>query len=211
MQMNKKLLIIAERNTGKTTYLYKKILKLYKEGKNIIVLDSATEHEEKSLLRKICNVCNDTVVINMCDYKNVIIDEIDIQSFKNNYVNYFPYSEIIYNKNKIICFDLSYFLEKGHDEYEKNNSIKSYNYYRKLYNCLSQQIIVMLILMDYNDNIENTVVVMDEIELPTVSYSISLSQKNLSFIAAVHPENAFGTFYSCFKKMNFIPFKGKDV
>ena len=48
---------------------------------------------------------------------------------------------------------------------------------------------------------------MDEIEFPIVNYDISLLQKDLSFIASVHPENSFGTFYTTFDKLKFISYK----
>ncbi|NLA33439.1 MAG: hypothetical protein GX861_01045 [Tenericutes bacterium] len=52
---------------------------------------------------------------------------------------------------------------------------------------------------------------MDEIEFPIVDYDISIFQKNIDFIAAVHPENAFGTFYQSFDKIKFKTYqKRKD-
>lgn len=205
MQNNQ--VIINERDTGKTTYLLNEIDRLYNKGTRIIVMDSATEHEDKSLLRKTCNNIKDSVVIDMRDINRVVIDKVGINKYMENFMNYFPFTEVVKNKNKTICFDLSYFLEKGHDEYDKTNSIELYAYYRNLYNNLSQQIAVSLILMEKYGIINNTVVVMDEIEFPIVNYDISLLQKDLSFIASVHPENAFGTFYTTFDKLKFISYR----
>lgn len=200
--------IIADgRDTGKTTYLLTEIDRLHQEGINIVVMDSATEHEEKSLLKKTCNNINESIVIDMRDPNGIVIDKVGIQYFVENFMNYFPFAEVVKNRNKTICFDLSYFLEKGHDEYDRTNSIELYNYYRSLYNNLSQQIAVSLILMEKYGIINNTVVVMDEIEFPIVNYDISLLQRDLSFIASVHPENAFGTFYTAFDKLNFISYR----
>lgn len=200
-------LIIDDRDTGKTTYLLSEIIKLHEEGKNIIILDSATEHEEKSLLKKTCKIFTDSVIIDMREANNIVLQKIGIEKFTNNFMNIFPYSEVNNNKNSIICFDLSYFLEKGHNIYEKTNSLKLYNYYRYLYNNLSQQIITSLVLMSNYSIIKDTYVIMDEIEFPIVNYDISLLQKYLYFIASVHPENAFGTFYSSFEKMNYTSYK----
>lgn len=205
MQNNQ--IIIDGRDTGKTTYLLTEIDRLYQEGTNIIVMDSATEHEEKSLLRKTCCNIKDSTIIDMQDPSSIVIDKIGIQKFVQNFMNYFPFAEVVNNKNKIICFDLSYFLEKGHDEYDRTNSIELYNYYRGLYNNLSQQIVVSLILMEKYGIINNTVVMMDEIEFPIVNYDISSLQKDLSFIASVHPENAFGTFYTTFDKLKFTSYR----
>ena len=195
MQNNQ--IIVDGRDTGKTTYLLTEINRLYQEGVNIVVMDSATEHEEKSLLKKTCNNINESVVI----------DKVGIQYFVENFMNYFPFAEVVKNRNKTICFDLSYFLEKGHDEYDRTNSIELYNYYRSLYNNLSQQIAVSLILMEKYGIINNTVVVMDEIEFPIVNYDISLLQRDLSFIASVHPEHAFGPFYTAFDTLKFISYR----
>lgn len=200
-------IIIEGRDTGKTTYLLTEINRLHQEGVNIIVMDSATEHEEKSLLKKTCNSINGAVIIDMRDPNGIVIDKFGIQHFVTNFMNYFPFADVLKNKNKTICFDLSYFLEKGHDEYDRTNSIELYNYYRSLYNNLSQQIAISLILMEKYGVINNTVVVMDEIEFPIVNYDISLLQKDLSFIASIHPENAFGTFYTAFDKLKFVSYK----
>lgn len=205
MQNNQ--IIIDGRDTGKTTYLLTEIDRLYQEGINIVVMDSATEHEEKSLLKKTCNNIKEYTVIDMRDPKNIVIDKVGIQHFVKNFMNYFPFAEVVKNRDKTICFDLSYFLEKGHDEFDRTNSIELYNYYRSLYNNLSQQIAVSLILMEKYGIINNTIVVMDEIEFPIVNYDISLLQKDLSFIASIHPENAFGTFYTTFDKLKFISYR----
>ena len=205
MQNNQ--IIVDGRNTGKTTYLLTEIDRLHQEGVNIIVMDSATEHEEKSLLKKTCNNINESIVIDMQNPNSIVKDKVGIQHFVKNFMNYFPYAEVVKNRNKTICFDLSYFLEKAHDEYDRTNSIELYNYYRSLYNNLSQQIAVSLILMEKYGIINNIIVVMDEIEFPIVNYDISLLQKDLSFIASVHPENSFGTLYTAFDKLKFIPYR----
>lgn len=204
MQNNK--LIVNGRNTGKTTFLMNEIKRLHQEGTNIIVLDSATEHEEKSLLRKICNSIQDSIIIDMREPSSVVIDKVGVKHFIENFMNYFPFAEVFKNKNGTICFDLSYFLERGHDEFDRTGSKETYSYYRGLYNNLSQQIIVSLILMEKYGIISNTIVVMDEIEFPIVDYDISVLQEDLSFIASVHPENAFGTFYDAFNRINFLPY-----
>ena len=205
--MKNNQIIIDGRNTGKTTYLLTEIDRLQQEGVNIVVMDSATEHEEKSLLKKVCNIIKESTVIDMQDPNNIVIDKVGIQHFVENFMNYFPFAEVVKNRGKAICFDLSYFLEKGHDEYDRTNSKELYNYYRSLYNNLSQQIAVSLILMEKYGIINNTIIVMDEIEFPIVNYDIGLLQKDLSFIASVHPENAFGTFYTTFDKLKFISYR----
>lgn len=205
--MTSNQLIVDDRNTGKTTYLFSKVEELIREGATIFILDSATDHEDKSLLKKVYKKYQNSVIIDMKNSQEVVIDKIGFYDFVKNFMNYFPFKDVVTNKNKIICFDLSYFLEKGHDIYDETNSIEMYNYYRQIYNSLSQQIIVNLILMEKFGIISNSTVVMDEIEFPIVDYDISLSQGDLSFLASVHPENSFGTFYQSFEKIEFISYE----
>lgn len=201
--MKKNLLLVENQETGKTTYLFNEIKKLIIDGYRVIVLDSATEHEDKSLLKKVINKYNNSVIIEMHDESQVVLGNIALNNFVNNFMDYFPFNEVIKNKNKIICFDLSYFLEKGHEVYEKTNDMKQYRYYRDLYNNLSHQIALSLILMEKCSIINNSIVVMDEIEFPITDYNISDLQNHLYFLASAHPENAFGTFYESFDKIKF--------
>jgi len=204
-------LIVNNRETGKTTHLFNEIVRLVKEGSNIIVLDSATEHEDKSLLRKVMNSFDNAVSIDIRDERMVALNQVSIQEFISKFMCFFPFQEVFNNRGKIICFDLSYFLERGHDIFDETNDRDKYNYYRGLYNLASQQIVASLIMMESCGIIGNSIVVMDEIELPIVDYDISLFQKDINFIASVHPENDFGTFYKSFEKLEFKAYrKRKD-
>lgn len=51
--MNSLKLIVANREAGKTTFLLNEFEKRLERRKTIFVLDSATEHEDKSLIKKI--------------------------------------------------------------------------------------------------------------------------------------------------------------
>ncbi len=209
--MKNNQLIVNGRETGKTIYLFNEIDRLVKEENNIFVLDSATEHLDKSLLKKVINHFDNVITFGINEEKLVVLKQMLIQDFITNFMNYFPFDEIVNNKGKIICFDLSYFLEKGHDIFDETKDIEKYNYYRNLYNLISQQIALSLILMERYGIIRNSIVVMDEIEFPIVDYDISIFQGNLSFIASIHPENAFGTFYQSFDKIKFKSYqKRKD-
>lgn len=210
--MKNNQLIIESQETGKTTYLFNEINRFISEGLGIVVLDSATEHEDKSLLKKVINKYNNSVVIDMQDENKIVLGRISINDFIANFMNYFPFSDVIKSKERIICFDLSYFLEKGYEVFEETNDKSLYVYYRKLYNNLAQQIALSLILMERYDIIKNRIVIMDEIEFPVTNYDINELQRNLNFMASVHPENAFGTFYESFDKMKFqVYIKRKDL
>ena len=148
--MNNKV-IIDEREVGKTTYLFNEIERLKNENQNIVVLDSATDHPTKSLLKKVISNYQNSIAIEFNKKENIFLNENNYQEYINNFDKIFPYNEIANNKEKIICFDLSYFLEMGHDVYDESNDINLYNYYRKLYNYSALQVAFSLILMEKYD------------------------------------------------------------
>lgn len=202
--------IIEKQETGKTTYLFNETKKNISNGKNIIILDSATEHQEKSLLKKIVSTYNNAVEINITDESLIDINNYSIEEYVKKYQNHFPYEELRKNYNQIICFDLSFFLEKGHELFDTYKDMQLYKYYRDLYNSLSQQIALIIILSERDNLLDDTIVITDEIEFPVVDYDMSLFQKNISFLSSVHPENAFGTFYGSFEKNKFKVYKKED-
>lgn len=194
--MQKNLLIVDGREVGKTTYLYNQVLKLKNQGKQIFILDSATEHADKSLLRKVESNFSNSVTFCIDNKDDIIENFCNIDEFIRTSFNSNLFRQITNNLGNIICFDLSYFLERGYDYQEY------FQYYRNLYNLLSQQIVLLLILMDKYDIIHNSSVIMDEIEFPISDIDFNTLQKNIEFLASVHPENAFGTFYSSFDKLD---------
>lgn len=200
-------LVVENRETGKTTFLLTEVTRLIKDGYNLIIMDSATEHEDKSLLKKVMK-CYPTAKLYDARNEQLVQIQHGYENFFNNFGNTFPVKEIInISDNSIICFDLSYFLEKGYDVFNQTNDQQLYNYYRGLYNNLAQQIVSSLIILNNRGIIKNTVVVMDEIEFPIVDFDISSLQKDILFIAAVHPENSFGTFYKSFDRNMFQTFR----
>lgn len=199
--------VVDGRNVGKTTFLLSEIEKNMSENSRIIVLDSATEHEDKSLLKKVEKKYDDVVVFSPNDINDIVLNCINIDEFIQNFSSYYPYDEIVKNKNKLICFDLSYFLEFAHTIYDETNNEELYKYYRSCYNFLSEQIVLVIILMKKYDIIDTNLVVMDELEFPITTYDISCFQENISFLASVHPENSFGSFYKSFEPADFKPYK----
>ena len=196
-------IIIGEREIGKTYYLFNEVSKLVTNGEQLVILDSATEHREKSLLHKVANTYEKSQIVNIDDQDKIVLNRIGYNIFKNNYKYFFPFNEIINCSKKILCFDLSYFLEKGHDEYDKTSNINIYKYYRNLYNYLAEQIVYSLILSSNDGYIDCSHVIMDEIEFPITNTNISTLESNIEFLAAVHPENAFGTFYNSFEPIQY--------
>lgn len=201
-------LVVETRDTGKTTYLFNEVKRIVADGYRVIIMDSATAHEDKSLLKKVMYQYPKAKIFDVRDEKTVTLQH-GYQLFLESFECMFPVKQLIDLDDKIICFDLSYFLEKGHDIFDQTNNRELYNYYRTLYNSLAQQIITGLIMLNSSGKLQNTIVVMDEIEFPIVDFDITLFQKDISFIAAAHPENTFGTFYQSFKRVPFKVFRRK--
>ena len=84
--MKNNQLLVESQETGKTTYLFNEINKLISDGFGIIVLDSATEHEDKSLLKKVINNNSNSVTIDMHDEKQVVLGNIPISDFIKNFM-----------------------------------------------------------------------------------------------------------------------------
>lgn len=204
-------IIVEKQNTGKTTYLLNEIEKIILNNENLIIMDSATEHVDKSLLKKVINTYDNCIEVVPTDKNLISINNYSLTEFVENYKQQFPFEIIKQNANKIICFDLSYFLEKGHEFLDNKNDLETYKYYRKLYNDLSQQIALILILSEKDGIINNINVVTDEIEFPIVDYDMSLFQKDIKFLSSVHSENAFGTFYNSFEKATFKVYKKRGL
>lgn len=200
-------LVVETRETGKTTFLLSEVNRLVNDGCTVIVLDSATDHENKSLLRKVMAQYPNSILYDQRN-ENQVKMQYGYEHFFSNFESVFPVKELIgIPRNSIICFDLSYFLEKGHDVFDETNDREQYNHYRGLYNSLTQQVISTIIMLNNRGIMDNVVVVMDEIEFPVVDFDITSFQKDVSFIAAVHPENSFGTFYKSFDKAKFKAFR----
>ena len=76
--MNEK--IVYGREAGKTTYLLNAIKQKRNEGTNIVVLDSATEHEEKSLLKKIEQTYNNTITFDLKDERQIVLNKVGVDN-----------------------------------------------------------------------------------------------------------------------------------
>lgn len=143
--MNKVYLVIGERNSGKTTFLHNIVDSYLKYGKKVLVIDSATEHESKSLIIKLklkynCNISKENV-------ESKVV-------FPNYYIGQYPEDIFLNEDNRLFLFDTSYFLERGY-EYQ---DILCRDKLRVLYKKLSMQIISVM-----KDKVD--VIVLDEIEM----------------------------------------------
>ena len=149
--MNK--IIIGKREIGKTTYLLNYANRQIERGNSVAIMDSATEHTNKSLLVKIMKENSNCHLICPKDMKDVV------GFFSDNYyqdcVNSKLFKEMAKYCDKTLCIDLSYFLELGYEYLEKHNSKEMFALNRKVYNELSQQVATCLMAL-VNEVIEKT-------------------------------------------------------
>ena len=197
-------IIQGGREIGKTTYLFQLAETSVNNGLNVIILDSATEHEDKSLLRKVKKRFPESTIVDYREESSIATYE---ELNKGLMIFEFPYLQIKNNQSNIICFDLSYFLERGHEVFDETHDQEQYDYYRNLYRRQSQQILQTLIALNKAGKLPNTIVLTDEIEFPIVEFDPTLFQEDLTIISSVHPENGFGTFYQSCVKHDFTPYK----
>lgn len=197
-------IIQGGREIGKTTHLFQLAEQSVENGLNVIILDSATEHEDKSLLRKVKKRFPEATIVDNRDESSVATYE---ELNRGLIVYKFPYVEIKNSQSNIICFDLSYFLEKGHEVFDQTHDQQDYDYYRNLYRRQSQQILNTLIALNKTGKLPNTIVLTDEIEFPIVEFDPTLFQEDLTIVSSVHPENGFGTFYQSCTTRDFTPYK----
>ena len=66
-------IIVNERESGKTTYLLNEVDKHWKSNYNVIVMDSATEHVDKSLLKKVMRTYKDAELYEIEDTDKIIL------------------------------------------------------------------------------------------------------------------------------------------
>ena len=113
--MNK--IIIGKRNIGKTTFLIDKIEECINNGKKVALLDSATEHKEKSLIHKFMKSHKNYFLLMPKDIKEIVLEN-DSENYYQACKNSSIYNKIFENIDKTLCVDLSYFLERGHEYFD---------------------------------------------------------------------------------------------
>ena len=206
--MNK--VIIGTRNIGKTTFLMNKINKAVEMGRNFAILDSATDHRDKSLIFKFIKEHDNFHIISPTNVNDIVVPT-DKNNYYSSCLESELFKEMLKNKNKVICVDLAYFLEKGY-EYKDRSDFAMAKKCRLLYNYLSQQASVCLMALVNENVLPNLIVFSDEIEFPKCEFNICEFQSDkVKFLSSVHPEDATGTFYESFVDAEFIAYKGETL
>jgi AAA+ ATPase superfamily predicted ATPase len=184
LEINNNLLLIGNRNTGKTALLKKAILSATANNYCILLFDSATDHINKSILNYCKSQFADYLFITSPP-KELIYS--NIQDIREVY----PYHIIANDKQyPLYLFDVSKYLEDGFlfDNVEERENTRQY------YKLLVNQILTVMFHFVSN---KNYVVIMDEIEfLPAFLETIQkYNSKEIYFVNALH------TTVSCNKEI----------
>jgi hypothetical protein len=191
-------LIIAKGGLGKSTYLSNLAFKRIGARQPIIVLDSACEHKGKSLIDKISLRITDLAVYRIVNSKDVF-QFISADDYALRLSKWLPFTFDNLLAKGIVSFDLSHFLEEGHRCFEATGDVSKYRFYRHLYQWSCFQIIFWIHLTHASFGAANTLVLMDEIELPSQPIYTGHLESGLQFVAAVRPGTPIRGFYKMFQ------------
>ena len=163
--------IIGDRDTGKSTYLFQEYKKALEKGKKILVIDSATEHVEKSLLIKIQSTTKEYLNISQCEKEDILFPFIKEKMYPSHLAGL---------DSKVILCDASYYLEKGYD-YPAGEQRELC---RRIYKRYAMQ--VVSVFLDVVD-----VIIFDEIELIPESKDLleRIKAENKELYMALHKED----------------------
>lgn len=158
---------IGDRNKGKTERLYNKICEGLKNKKKVLVVDSATEHYEKSIVMRLKRERG-------IDVHTLFLEENERISDKNeswifNYINDMD--------AQLFLFDVSYHLERGYNYPEGEERINERRKYKEIAMKISE------VLIDRVD-----LIIWDEIELIQESRNIleQINRANKKLYMTLH-------------------------
>ncbi|MBR6253092.1 MAG: hypothetical protein IKR04_04555 [Clostridia bacterium] len=184
--------IIGARDSGKTTILQNVFNLAYDQGYTIVIIDSCTDHPNKSLLVRTHQAFEDSVHITSPE-KSRILQSYFIP-FKTDF---YPCEMIAMNLNKrIFLFDVSKYLEEGYDteDLKKREEIRMY------YKRLARQILyaVQKMLMT-----KKVIILMDEIELIPSMFNVlvDLKDSSTSIVMTLHSSVSLKFFGTLFKEV----------
>lgn len=180
--------IIGERETGKTTILKRIIKHCYNENYTILIFDSATDHENKSILIDTLSNYKDSSFITSPKKSEILFSNISLTSF--------PYKNLITSNKNLYLFDVSKYLEEGYETKDllKRNEIREY--YKQL---VVQILTVFLPMLKENKYI----IIMDEIEFNN-NMRILVEQynsHNVNFVSCLHKESSLLSSADLFNKL----------
>lgn len=166
--------IIADRETGKTSFLYRLAEESINVDVPVMVIDSAVAHREKSLLCKLKQRFPHIYLTTPHDLDHQIPMSGEILASRP------PFSHV--NRHKLILVDASYFLEFGYE----TDDLKLREARRAMYKCFALQSVLFFSYYIHNSN--KSLLIMDEIELTSGFCELipALSLDGCSIWASLH-------------------------
>jgi len=192
---NRGIIIIGKRDSGKSTFLFNKFVDEYAKGKRILVIDSAAEHIDKSLIYKIrSHFENEFLWISSCSKHEI--------TFHFCSENDYPVTLVKGNDGKCRIFlaDTAKYLENGYNYPAGEERQKERVFYQKLSVQIIQQLSSMV-----------DVILMDEIELfpeakPIIRKALS---EGVLIYDALHEEKSLSGLRDMFDVVFREQFYGK--
>lgn len=172
--------IIGGRDTGKTTFLLRLAERAIAEGIPVMVIDSATDHTEKSLLYKLRNVYAHTW------FPSPSVAKIVEMPTSGGLDQVYPFSEMLCLPSgpagKLLLVDVAYYLELGYE----TESLPLREERRKLYRLFAAQ--AAWSFGAYIQGKSSALLLLDEIELTDSYWHLlpKLSRAGCGVWAALH-------------------------
>ena len=184
--LTRNIALVSSRNTGKTSTL-KRFLTMYREaGYTVVVIDSATDHADRSIVKYIENHLDGVLTIGSPERHEIVRshrlweDNLDIRGI-------YPYEILKANQKSLIAVDVGRYLEEGYgtDDLQARASIRQY--YKEL-------VLQVLYVVEQLYGAGRVAVVMDEIEfVPEMEWMVSrLNNRGIFFINAIHNKDSLG-------------------
>lgn len=181
--------IVGAREAGKTTILKKILAEAKKQDYTILLFDSATDHELKSLLVHAKEKYENTLTISSPEKEEILFNSVSTHMY--------PYDIVLKSTSRMYLFDVSRYLEEGYDtdDLEERQHIREY--YKRL---VLQELKVMFPLL-YK---KKCIILMDEIELIDDMNEIlnSYVQEGASIVIALHSQDSLAECKNIFKVVN---------
>ena len=176
------IVFLGDCNVGKSSKLYEIFQKSIKNGKKVLIVDSATEHVEKSLLMRVIksNIINYTL-IKTCKKEMIVFP----------YATKGEYPQEIINKtnSQVYLCDAAYYLERSYDLPVGQRREEERAWYKRF--CM-QVIEILLHKVD--------VIILDEIELLPSSNRVleAVMNRQIELYIALHTEESLRNMESFF-------------
>lgn len=165
---------LGKRERGKTTRLFDIANRFLALGKKVLVIDSATDHEKKSILCWLKNrYPQESFIIGKCRKEEIIFPDFLSKEA-------FPSDEYLQAVPLYLC-DASYYLERGYLFPEGNERENERLWYKKF----AMQVAIRLL-----DKVD--VILLDEIELIPESRKVieSILNRHILFYMSLHESDS---------------------